>query len=266
MKLIRWWNVPFLWVLLCLAACGGSSNAPEGTASHAVAFRHDVAPIFAQSCVYCHHTGSATAIDFTHPFDPAMGIIGRPNSWMLARASMIVDPGNLSNSFLIDKVERTDLDVHVEGNHMPWGPPRVTAEELAAVRQWVMDGAMDDQFFQDNIATLFGDGKSLGAKGGKCSYCHYENTFQLPDLTHPFDKNVGVVVDTHVTRLSQRLGLTRHEDAVKIERDLMEQLPQKEWIDFSHRMIWHGRRICKARRPLCGSCVLEKLCPKIGVD
>jgi endonuclease III len=76
----------------------------------------------------------------------------------------------------------------------------------------------------------------------------------------------GVVVDTHVTRLSQRLGLTEHEDAVKIERDLIEQLPQDEWIDFSHRMIWHGRRICKARRPLCGSCVLEKLCPKIGVE
>jgi endonuclease III len=75
----------------------------------------------------------------------------------------------------------------------------------------------------------------------------------------------GVVVDTHVTRLSQRLGLTEHEDAVKIERDLIEQLPQNEWIDFSHRMIWHGRRICKARRPLCGSCVLEKICPKIGV-
>ena len=76
----------------------------------------------------------------------------------------------------------------------------------------------------------------------------------------------GVVVDTHVTRLSQRLGLTEHEDAVKIERELMEQLPQEEWIDFSHRLIWHGRRVCKARKPLCGSCVLEKICPKIGVE
>jgi len=76
----------------------------------------------------------------------------------------------------------------------------------------------------------------------------------------------GVVVDTHVTRLSQRLGLTTHEDAVKIERDLMNQLPPEEWIDFSHRLIWHGRRICKARKPLCGSCVLEKLCPKVGVS
>lgn len=76
----------------------------------------------------------------------------------------------------------------------------------------------------------------------------------------------GVVVDTHVTRLSQRLGLTEHEDAVKIERDLIGQLPSAEWIDFSHRLIWHGRRVCKARRPLCGSCVLEKICPKVGVE
>jgi endonuclease III len=76
----------------------------------------------------------------------------------------------------------------------------------------------------------------------------------------------GVVVDTHVTRLSQRLGLTEHDDAVKIERDLAEQLPSDEWIDFSHRLIWHGRRVCKARRPLCGSCVLEKICPKVGVE
>lgn len=75
----------------------------------------------------------------------------------------------------------------------------------------------------------------------------------------------GVVVDTHVTRLSQRLGLTTHEDAVKIERDLIAALPKKEWIDFSHRLIWHGRRVCKARKPLCEQCVLNHVCPKIGV-
>ena len=76
----------------------------------------------------------------------------------------------------------------------------------------------------------------------------------------------GVVVDTHVTRLSQRLGLTEHEDAVKIEQDLIAVLPKKEWIDFSHRLIWHGRRVCKARKPLCDGCVLEKICPKVGVE
>jgi endonuclease-3 len=72
---------------------------------------------------------------------------------------------------------------------------------------------------------------------------------------------VGIVVDTHVSRLSQRLRLTRQEDPVKIEQDLIELVPRKDWIIFSHLLIWHGRRVCKARRPLCEECVVEKLCP-----
>jgi endonuclease-3 len=75
----------------------------------------------------------------------------------------------------------------------------------------------------------------------------------------------GVVVDTHVTRLSQRLGLTRETDAVKIERKLAELLPSDAWIDFSHRLIWHGRRICIARKPRCEACALDSLCPKVGL-
>jgi len=71
----------------------------------------------------------------------------------------------------------------------------------------------------------------------------------------------GIVVDTHVTRLSRRLGLTKHADAVKIENDLIELVPKKDWIIFSHLLIFHGRRICKARRPLCEECPVEKLCP-----
>ena len=71
----------------------------------------------------------------------------------------------------------------------------------------------------------------------------------------------GIVVDTHVSRLSHRLALTKQKDAVKIENDLLELLPKKDWIIFSHLLIFHGRRICKARRPLCEECVLEKLCP-----
>src|SRR5687767_2071047 len=71
----------------------------------------------------------------------------------------------------------------------------------------------------------------------------------------------GVVVDTHVSRLSQRLKLTRQKDPVKIEKDLMELVPKKDWIIFSHLLIFHGRRVCKARRPLCEECVVEKLCP-----
>jgi len=71
----------------------------------------------------------------------------------------------------------------------------------------------------------------------------------------------GIVVDTHVSRLSQRLRLTKQKDAGKIERELMELVPHKDWIIFSHLLIFHGRRICKARRPLCEECVVEKLCP-----
>lgn len=76
----------------------------------------------------------------------------------------------------------------------------------------------------------------------------------------------GVVVDTHVGRISKRLGLTKSTDAVKIERDLIELLPRKEWIDYSHRMIHHGRRVCKARKPLCEECGFKKICPRIGVE
>lgn len=75
----------------------------------------------------------------------------------------------------------------------------------------------------------------------------------------------GVVVDTHVARLSKRLGLTRHTDPVKIERDLMKLLPEREWIDFAHRMIAHGRQICLARKPKCDVCPLADICPRIGV-
>ena len=76
----------------------------------------------------------------------------------------------------------------------------------------------------------------------------------------------GVVVDTHVTRLANRLGLTRHKkDAVKIESDLMAVLPRSQWIDFSHRMIQHGRKICVARNPKCDQCPLGDICPRIGV-
>lgn len=71
----------------------------------------------------------------------------------------------------------------------------------------------------------------------------------------------GVVVDTHVGRLSRRLRLSTHDDPVKVEKDLMSLLPQPEWIEFSHRLIWHGRRICMARSPLCRQCPLASDCP-----
>ncbi|HEY2543796.1 MAG TPA: endonuclease III [Gaiellaceae bacterium] len=75
----------------------------------------------------------------------------------------------------------------------------------------------------------------------------------------------GIAVDTHVRRLSQRLGLTKEEDPVKIERDLLRLVPREDWSRFSHLLIWHGRRVCDARRPRCEDCVLNDLCPSSRV-
>jgi endonuclease III len=77
------------------------------------------------------------------------------------------------------------------------------------------------------------------------------------ELGHP----QGIVVDTHVRRLSQRLGLTKQDDPVKIERDLIKLVPRGDWGRFPHLLIWHGRRVCDARRPRCEDCVVNDLCP-----
>jgi endonuclease-3 len=84
-------------------------------------------------------------------------------------------------------------------------------------------------------------------------------------LGNAFNINVGVVVDTHVARLSHRFGMTRHLAPEKIETDLMELVPQKQWALFSHLLIWHGRRRCFARKPDCANCEALDLCPRIGV-
>jgi endonuclease-3 len=80
-------------------------------------------------------------------------------------------------------------------------------------------------------------------------------------LSTIYDINDGVVVDTHVTRLSQRLGLTAFAEPVKIEQDLMAILPREQWGSFADRLIWHGRRVCHARTPDCEHCELSPLCP-----
>jgi endonuclease-3 len=76
----------------------------------------------------------------------------------------------------------------------------------------------------------------------------------------------GIVVDTHVQRLAMRLGLTRQTDVKKIEQDLMQVVPHASWIRFSHQVIWHGRRVCFARKPACGECTLAPFCPSAGLE
>ncbi len=84
-------------------------------------------------------------------------------------------------------------------------------------------------------------------------------------LGNAFGKNIGVVVDTHVGRISRLLGLTTEKDPVKVEQDLMKQFPQSEWTLLSHLFISHGRSVCIARRPRCEACILAELCPSAGV-
>jgi endonuclease-3 len=129
-------------------------------------------------------------------------------------------------------------------------------------------------FFRQKTKSIIGAAKAIAARPG-CSVPEtMAELIELPGVARKtanvllgtwFGKNVGVVVDTHVGRLAHRLGLTwsskDEKDAVKIEQDLMEVLPQKQWTFTSHALIWHGRRVCAARKPKCGECKLSALCP-----
>jgi endonuclease-3 len=96
----------------------------------------------------------------------------------------------------------------------------------------------------------------LPGVGRKTANVILGNAFDVP----------GIPVDTHVGRLSQRMGLSEHADPVKIELDLMALIPRKNWTMFAHRMIFHGRQVCHARKPLCQQCQLAVLCPRQGMD
>jgi endonuclease III len=128
-------------------------------------------------------------------------------------------------------------------------------------------------FFRQKTKALRGTMKMLRDEHGGRVPHRLEEPIRLPgvarktanvvaaELGHP----QGIVVDTHVRRLSQRLGLTREEDPVKIERDLQRLVPRERWGVFPHLLIWHGRRVCLARAPRCANCVLNDLCPSSRV-
>ncbi len=125
-------------------------------------------------------------------------------------------------------------------------------------------------FFRNKTKSIQGTAKALTEQyGGKVPNT-MEELLELPGvarktanvvLGNAFDISSGVVVDTHVTRLSHRLGLSDEKTAEKIENDLIALVPKRDWVIFSHLLIAHGRAICKARNPLCDQCVVEKLCP-----
>ncbi len=129
-------------------------------------------------------------------------------------------------------------------------------------------------FFRNKTKSLIGMGKALVERHDGDVPRTMEELLKVPGaarktsnvvLGTAYGIAVGVVVDTHVSRVSQRLGLTRHEDPVRIEADLMKLVPQERWIRYSHQIIHHGRQICAARKPLCDICPLSDLCPSAEI-
>jgi endonuclease-3 len=124
-------------------------------------------------------------------------------------------------------------------------------------------------FFRNKTKSIMGASKALVERFGGEVPRTMEEILTLPGVARKTGNVVlgtaygiasGVVVDTHVMRLSQRLDLTRNQDPKKIEQDLMKVIPKEKWIQFSHQLIWHGRRVCAARKPKCAECNLESLC------
>ncbi len=147
------------------------------------------------------------------------------------------------------------------------------AHALAAASQADVEAIIQSTgFYRNKAKSLIGMAQALVAEHGGRVPADLDALVVLPGvgrktanviLGNAFEMNEGVVVDTHVARLSQRLGLTRETDPVKIERALMPLFPRESWALLSHLLIWHGRRTCDARRPRCGECVLADLCPSV---
>ncbi len=145
------------------------------------------------------------------------------------------------------------------------------AQALAAARQEDVEEIIRSTgFFRNKAKSLIGMAQAVVAEQGGDIPASMDALVKLPGvgrktanvvLGNAFAINEGVVVDTHVARVSGRLGLTAHTDPVKIEQDLMRLAPREEWTLLSHLLIFHGRRICIARKPRCRECVLAPLCP-----
>jgi endonuclease-3 len=150
-----------------------------------------------------------------------------------------------------------------------------TAHDLAeADREEVEQLIKSTGFFRNKAKSLLGMAQALVERHGGEVPSTMDELTQLPGvgrktanviLGNAFGLNEGIVVDTHVTRITNLLGLTRERDAVKIERDLVRLFPRERWTMLSHLLIEHGRRVCVARAPRCGECPLADLCPSARI-
>jgi endonuclease-3 len=145
-----------------------------------------------------------------------------------------------------------------------------TVYDMAAVQPEVLEREIQSTgFFRNKTKSLIGAAKKIIADHGGEVPATMDELLALPGVARKtanvvlgswFGKATGVVVDTHVQRISNRLDLTKQQDPVRIEKDLMQILPKNRWVLFSHQIIHHGRAVCVARKPRCVQCSLEDLC------
>jgi endonuclease-3 len=146
-----------------------------------------------------------------------------------------------------------------------------TAADFASANQAELEKEVRPTgFFRNKARNIIGASKKIVEDFGGEVPDNMEDLITLPGvarktanivLSSGFKKAEGIAVDTHVRRLSERLGLSREKDPEKIERDLMGLVPRKDWLDFNYMLVNHGRKICQARKPLCPQCELKHLCP-----
>lgn len=145
-------------------------------------------------------------------------------------------------------------------------PEALARARPASVRRLVRSTG----FFRNKTRSLLGAARTIVSEFGGRVPETMEELVRLPGVARKtanvilgtwFGKNEGVVVDTHVHRLSRRMAFSEQEDPVKVERDLMKLIPRRAWTEFGHLMIHHGRRVCAARKPRCGECPINRLCP-----
>jgi len=170
-----------------------SASGQEASARQ-VSYSSDVYPIFAAKCISCHHPTNAVEVILTDIFDPELGMINRPNTWKASSRPILVVPGDPDASALMLKIEETELELKVDGDPMPWAIPRLPSGELGTLRDWINDGAQNNAAFRGSIVRIFGDGVSLGSRGGRCAYCHHSDpgAYQ-PDLVDVFNPETGAV-------------------------------------------------------------------------
>lgn len=188
------------WAALTLLACIVLPSCGEAE-DNSVTYDDDIRPIFNRRCTTCHHATSPIGVDITSPFSLGNGLVNAPNSWAAEDAypgltdAQNVVPFDPEASFLMDKITG-NLPEQGGGAAMPLQVSPLDEGELAAMEQWVADGAQDNEFFRDNIRPIFGSENSPGEYyGGKCIYCHYSGSPNPLDLSEPFGPDGLVNID-----------------------------------------------------------------------